>query len=196
MGRPRQFDKESILDKATEVFWRNGYFATSTEDLEAATGLKRGSLYNAFKDKRTLFLAVIDHYADVEMDKAVSAIKTRSTAEKAVKALYRRIISQAGPVDNRRGCLLCDAAVDLGPCDPEIGARIRSALEPMNHALEKKITAEWPDMPEEEISRRAGHAAATYLGLRVMAKAGHPLTTLKGIADQAAINITGSGESE
>lgn len=196
MGRPRRFDKESILDKATEVFWKNGYFATSTEDLEAATGLKRGSLYNAFKDKRSLFLAVIDHYADVEMGKAVSAIMTRPTAAKAVQALYQRIISQAGPTGDRRGCLLCDAAVDLGPRDAEIGARIRSALEPMKLALEKKMTAEWPEMPEEEISRRAGHAAATYLGLRVMARAGHPLTALRGIARQAAIDIAWCKQAE
>ena len=62
MARPREFDEEEVLDRALDVFWRRGYGATSVEDLTAATGLGRGSLYAAFGDKETLFLTCLRRY--------------------------------------------------------------------------------------------------------------------------------------
>ena len=61
-GRPREFDLEEALDDAIEVFRARGYHGTSVQDLTEGTGLARGSLYKAFHDKRSLFLAALDHY--------------------------------------------------------------------------------------------------------------------------------------
>ena len=51
-GRPRAYDPERAMDRATGAFWRAGYSATSLEDLTAATGMNKPSLYAAFGDKR------------------------------------------------------------------------------------------------------------------------------------------------
>ena len=64
MAGVKQFDRNDVLDHAMAVFWRNGYQATSIQDLVEATGINRGSLYTTFGDKRGLFLAVLDHYAE------------------------------------------------------------------------------------------------------------------------------------
>ena len=52
-GRPRAFEPETALNQAMDVFWKDGFAATSLDDLSAATGLNRPSLYGAFGDKRS-----------------------------------------------------------------------------------------------------------------------------------------------
>src|SRR5271165_4944941 len=61
-GRPRQYDPERALAKAAEAFWKHGYAATSLDDLVAATGMNRPSLYAAFGDKRDLYLKTLMRY--------------------------------------------------------------------------------------------------------------------------------------
>ena len=63
-GRPRTFESAEVLEAAMELFWTHGYERTSKRDLMEATGLASQSLYNAFGDKRTLFLEAIRHYSD------------------------------------------------------------------------------------------------------------------------------------
>src|SRR6478736_7773971 len=63
-GRPRQYDPEQALAKAAEAFWKHGYAATSLDDLVAATGMNRPSLYAAFGDKRDLYLKTLEYYRD------------------------------------------------------------------------------------------------------------------------------------
>jgi len=59
VARPRQFDEEKIIAAVRDLFWRQGYAATSLDDLMQVTGLGKGSIYGAFGDKRNLFLAVL-----------------------------------------------------------------------------------------------------------------------------------------
>src|SRR5260221_11057894 len=62
MARPREFDREEALERATAVFWAKGYASTSTDDLLSAMGIARQSLYNAFQDKRALYLEALERY--------------------------------------------------------------------------------------------------------------------------------------
>ena len=52
MARPREFDYDDVVEQAMYLFWRQGYQNTSIDDVESATGLTKGSLYKAFKNKR------------------------------------------------------------------------------------------------------------------------------------------------
>ncbi|MDG1858569.1 MAG: TetR/AcrR family transcriptional regulator, partial [Emcibacteraceae bacterium] len=62
VGRPREFDKDKVLKIIMNLFWENGYEATSLSEITSATGLKKGSLYSAFGDKHAMYLSAIDHY--------------------------------------------------------------------------------------------------------------------------------------
>ena len=64
MARPRQFDETAALEAAIRCFWSRGYEATSVRDLADAMGITGPSLYNAFGDKRALYLKAIDHYVE------------------------------------------------------------------------------------------------------------------------------------
>ena len=61
-GRPRAYEPEVALARALDVFWKEGFAATSLDDLSAATGMNRPSLYGAFGDKRELFIKSYQRY--------------------------------------------------------------------------------------------------------------------------------------
>src|SRR5215510_10816443 len=63
-GRPRAYDPDTALARATETFWKAGYAGTSLDDLGTAMGMNRPSLYGAFGDKRDLYIKTLEHYRD------------------------------------------------------------------------------------------------------------------------------------
>ena len=62
MGRPRQFSREEVLEKAISVFWAKGFSETTLQDLEAVTGVNKSGLYSEFKNKEDIFFASLQHY--------------------------------------------------------------------------------------------------------------------------------------
>src|SRR3954451_8054213 len=86
-GRPRSFDADAVLDKARAVFWNLGYAATSLDDLAAATGLNRPSLYGAFGDKHALYMAALQR----SRDESIAAI----TQVTAIEAPLREVLTIA-----------------------------------------------------------------------------------------------------
>lgn len=64
MPRSAQYDRETALQAAVDLFWRRGFYATSLKDIEKALDMRPGSLYAAFGNKQQLFDAAIDTYAD------------------------------------------------------------------------------------------------------------------------------------
>ena len=120
MARPRAFDEADVLQKALDTFWTRGYGATSIEDLVAATGINRASLYATFGDKHQLFVRALRHYYQHNCQN-LSAL----TADPAVPALVqiRRILEsterQALASNGQRGCLLVNSTTELLPHDAE-----------------------------------------------------------------------------
>src|ERR1700722_12458610 len=73
-GRPREYDPDRALANATRVFWKNGYAATSLDELAAAPGMHRPSLYAGFGDKRELYLGTLRRYRDKTRAKAAQLL--------------------------------------------------------------------------------------------------------------------------
>src|ERR1700733_5824403 len=66
MGRPKNFSREEVLEKAMPVFWKHGFADTSLQDLERATGGNKSGLYTEFRDKEDLFVACLCHYLETQ----------------------------------------------------------------------------------------------------------------------------------
>jgi AcrR family transcriptional regulator len=64
MGRPKNFSREEVLEKAMPVFWTHGFSDTSLQHLERATGVNKSGLYTEFRDKEDLFVACLRHYLE------------------------------------------------------------------------------------------------------------------------------------
>nr|WP_298373650.1 TetR/AcrR family transcriptional regulator [uncultured Halomonas sp.] len=114
-GRPRSIDKDAVLDKILEVFWKKGYEGTSLDDLTQAAGISRPSLYAALGDKRAVFLAVLDHYATGIGAEPMRAFAARSDIFEAVHVFLMTSLDNNTRPDGAQGCLLaCCASTSSG----------------------------------------------------------------------------------
>ncbi|WP_433536131.1 TetR/AcrR family transcriptional regulator [Micromonospora sp. CA-249363] len=103
-GRPRGFDADEALERALEVFWRQGYEGASMSDLTAAMGINKPSLYAAFGSKEELFRKAVARYADQDMGYARHAI-AQATAYEVVATLLRENVLAVTRPDRPAGCL-------------------------------------------------------------------------------------------
>ncbi|MBW4707072.1 TetR/AcrR family transcriptional regulator [Roseobacter sp. YSTF-M11] len=184
MARPREFDTEVAIKKATNVFWEKGYQEASLPDLLDGMGLTRGSLYKAFKDKKNLFLLVLAHYEE----EAVGAAKSR-LSDTSVPDGRDRILSLFGALSaavaagDTRGCLLCSAAAGFEMSDPDIAAAVNKGMAGIRDGLETALRASptHATLPQDDRRVLANTLLTQYIGLRVLARSRMPL----GIVEQS-----------
>lgn len=139
MGRKREFDPDAVLDRAIETFWSRGYEATSVQDLVDEMGINRGSLYDTFGDKHTLFLAAIDRYYDTVLSCTLRYLTAPIPAREAIEMAIRNNGVCAGADAQRRGCLITNSAVELAPHCEETAARVANYYRRTEDAFEAAI---------------------------------------------------------
>ncbi|MGH7002324.1 MAG: TetR/AcrR family transcriptional regulator [Alphaproteobacteria bacterium] len=183
MARPKAFNPEEALERATALFWRKGYAGASVADLVEALGVNRGSLYGAFKDKRALFLAAIERYDECEIGATVRHLRnTEGPGRDRIQSLFDGFIRNIEERGDRRGCLVCNTAVEVGGTDSAIEHHVKAVHERLAAAFSVALAADpgFPSEPERR-DRRAHFLTATLMGFHVMARAGAAPETLRGV---------------
>ncbi len=113
IGRPREFDTEEALERALDLFWRQGYEGTSLSDLTRALGITRASLYAAFGNKESLFRLVLDRYEAKAGRYRVDALEA-PTAREYARQLLDGVVRLHGDKNNPPGCLGVQGALACG----------------------------------------------------------------------------------
>src|ERR1700728_1958620 len=135
-GRPRAYQPEIALGKALDLFRKDGFAATSLDDLSAATGMNRPSLYAAFGDKRELYIKSYARYradaraAMIEIFRDEMPIRQRLARIYAV-ALDIYLSGESGP----RGCFTVMTAASEAVADPEIRAMVLEGFAELDKAF-------------------------------------------------------------
>jgi len=148
MAGTRQFNEEEALDRAMLLFWRRGYGATSMQDLAEATGVLRGSLYNAYGDKQSIFLLAFTRYRRNFMAQVRDALEQPTLAEALRAYLAVSIRAMTLPEEERsgtRGCMSTKIAVDETARSEPIREALRGLLDELAGLLEARFAA----APEE-----------------------------------------------
>jgi TetR/AcrR family transcriptional repressor of nem operon len=136
MARPRKFDEDAVVGAAREQFWDGGYAATSVDDLTAATGLGKGSLYGAFGDKHALFLRALDDYCIDATGRVLAQLRRPGVS--AYERLAEHVRSVAADIASdtgRRGCMMAKSAAELGANDADVGQLINASFAKWQSAL-------------------------------------------------------------
>lgn len=120
-GRPREFDTDEVLARALDVFWSQGYDATSIQDLVDALTLERGSLYGAFGDKRSFYLDAVRLYWDLNERRLIAALDAELVLPglREILVYPTRLDELASAVGIPRGCLVGNTTAELVPRDKD-----------------------------------------------------------------------------
>jgi len=142
MARPREFELDEAIEGAMQIFWRLGYGATSLPDLLDAMGLTRGSFYKAFGDKRAVYLLALERYENQYISKGAASLKdtTSGSPLERIIGLFERSFA-AENIQEKKGCLMCNAAIELAPSDAIVASLVRRMTEKMQTAFNDALAA-------------------------------------------------------
>ena len=172
MGRHREFDEDAVLDAVTTTFWRQGFRGTSIRDLASETGLAEARLYNAFGDKRRLFMIALERYRARGL-RFVNQIRESENPLGAIHDLVLTIARGLARQGDFRGCLITNTMIEMAPHDKEIREQLKASFEVRTTIFRQALKAA---QMQGQLDKRADVSAlAQYLvqileGLRVIAK--------------------------
>jgi TetR/AcrR family transcriptional repressor of nem operon len=184
MARPKEFDQEKALRKAIRLFSRQGFAATSTDELMRVMNVGRQSMYDTFGDKRALFLKALEMYVTesvhsigVELEKPGSALAAIQNA--LITFVERRDLSSA------EGCMGLNAISEFGQRDGDVTRITRNAARVQRQTLLRVLTRAQGQREvgsDADLDSMADFFESTLAGIRMAAKAGKSRQALRNIA--------------
>jgi len=187
MARPREFDREAALANAISAFAEHGYEGTSTDQLLEAMRISRQSLYNAFGDKRQLYLEALKTYAAESMAEQIQCLNTGSPL-KGIEAMFGAFILRPS-----RSCLGVSAVCEFGHADAEVSMLNDTASRTLRAALERRIAegkASGEIDRDVDVTAAAHFLLATLSGIKVAARGGAPVESLRDVMRMALRSLT------
>lgn len=188
-GRPRAFDRDAALAAATLLFWRRGYEATSMGDLTEAMGIRPGSLYAAFGDKKALFKEAVAAYGRSPVGAFMGvALEEEPTARGAFARILREAAQIYPDPSHPAGCLTICAATNVTVQDEEVGAFLRDLRNANLVTFEARLRAarDEGELPADADPKAlAAYFAAIIQGMSQRSRDGATAAELAATADLA-----------
>ncbi len=188
MARPRAFDTDEALAAITEIFCEKGYEGASLSDLVAATGLKKGSLYAAFGDKRRMYHAALALYDRRQIGAAIARMREPGSGADRIARLLATALDGTRAEGAGRGCFLCSAASDQGATDAATAEALAKSTARLEAAIFDALADTGVGRDATARRRKARELLALYFGLRVLSRMALPAATRE---DAAAAGLEG-----
>jgi TetR/AcrR family transcriptional repressor of nem operon len=120
MPRVKLFDENEVLKKATELFWKKGYHATSIQDLVSFLGINRGSLYDTYGGKKELFDKAFQLYRTNNSNGITAFFESQSEVKKGFRKLFEMGINESISDKDKKGCFVVNTTTELIPGEKEM----------------------------------------------------------------------------
>jgi len=175
-GRPRAYEPDVALGKALGLFRKEGFAATSLDDLSAATGMNRPSLYGAFGDKRELYIKSYRRYRDDARAAMADIFRSELPIRKRLERIYAAALDiylsgETGPL----GCFTVMTAASEAVADPEIRAMVLEGLLGLDKAFgvafrRAKDNGELPEGADPAVLAQLASAVIHTIAIRARAR--------------------------
>jgi len=192
MGRTREFDREAVLWGAANLFRHRGYRNVSIADLEKATGLVSGSIYNAFGDKAGLFEAALHHYIENFVEPRLHNFAGDAARLEDLEQLFLSVFEP--PLADGGGCLVTNSVIEFGSADPTTARELSTVLDLVRSGIARVLTRE---LGTQDAPAATMRLVVLYHGILALSRSATPLadmasairsefTALRTIRDSAA----------
>ncbi len=183
MARPRAFDESDVIDRAMRQFWSYGYEATSVDDLCAATGLNRSSLYRTFGSKRELLDTALTAYERASLQRIEHLLAGHPIRE-GLRRFLMGLFHGESAGSARWGCLIGNCASELAAHDTQAQKRLRQSMQRIEALLCAAIERAQRNgelSPEADAESLARFLMTQAQGLRLVAKTSPSRAVLENI---------------
>jgi TetR/AcrR family transcriptional regulator, transcriptional repressor for nem operon len=191
--RPRQFDPDEVVDQSMHEFWERGYRETSVDALVEATGLRPGSLYNAFPDgKHGLFLEALRRYSRLIVSEKMRALERADAGVAELRGYFDALVEDLLAPGGEIGCLMVNTTMELAAGDLDVGAVVSDHMRRIERNARRALRNA---MRRGEISggidaqAKATQLMATAMGLMVVGKTRPGRRALHAIVDAAFADL-------
>ncbi len=188
MARPREFDRDAAIERAMSVFWRQGYAATSTDDLLQAMKIGRQSMYDTFGDKRRLYLDALARYQNESTAENIRRLQSAASPLAGIEAMISGLFSSEKTM-REKGCMGINSVSEFGHADTDLNKlRAESGRRQHRVLLERLREAQAAGEISEaaDLEQAARFVETTMAGLQIAAKAG---AGAKELHDTAAFAV-------
>jgi AcrR family transcriptional regulator len=192
-GRPREYDPGVALRQVQETFWVQGYSGTSLDDLAAAAGMNRPSLYAAFGDKQMLYLKALEDYLELSLRAMRELLSYDEPLAVALMRVYDGALSLYCPEDGPpRGCFITNTAAVEAVAEPRIRLALEDGLRRIDGEFERRIviSAERGELPAGAGPHALAEMASAILHtLSIRARYGASRDELRELAERSLAHI-------
>lgn len=186
MARPKSYDPETAVTDAMRTFWELGYHGASIDTLLERLRIRRQSLYDTFEDKAKLYSRSLARYADLHLDREITAIRS---GNRPLDGLLRLIAlwSQIAAAETGRGCLLSLAVSELIGLESASAGHVRQLNEKLEAAIRFRLqeAAESGDIhPDSDCNALASFLLFSRHGMMIMSRAGASQDAIRSISQE------------
>jgi len=196
IGRPREFDRDAALLAAMRTFWTQGYEGTSIQDLVAAMGVNKPSLYSTFGCKEEIFREAVELYDRIEGRATSQSLAKAGTAREAVETMLRANARAYVVEEGPRGCMIVLSSLLGAPENESVRAFLAENRLNGETMLRDRL-AQGIAAGDLDSSADVGQLAAFYTtvleGLSIQARDGASVDKLNMIIDAAMLAWPAAG---
>ncbi|MGI9342258.1 MAG: TetR/AcrR family transcriptional regulator [Gammaproteobacteria bacterium] len=188
MARTREFDPREALDAAMTLFWEQGFGDTSMEDIVESSGVSRYGLYGTFGNKRELYIAALKRYAQQMATENHAHLFSPDANRDDIEKFLRGVVDRADGPEGGRGCMVCNAAIEIAPTDSTVAHAVRDLYDQLGKAFANSISngqAAGNVNPSLDPQATGQLLVGTMQGMVVLARAGTGKTRLNAYVDSA-----------
>lgn len=175
-GRPRSFDKDAAIERAMLLFWRAGYDGVTVRDLGAALGIGQTSLYSAFGDKASLYLAAIKRFEVTYGVLNMRRVEASASLQAAITALLEDAISRYTAPRHPLGCMILSGRVSDIPSQRKLLLKLRERRSRQGAAISHALGAFVDIKSRTAVSQ---YLLTQLIGLSTLACDGVPASILR-----------------
>lgn len=174
MPSPKGYNRDEALDRAIELFRRQGYSATSTAELVEELGMNRKSMYAEFGSKQELFEAALDRYSEINLSRVLAPIEAPDANAQTIRDAFVGYASASETKFRGLGCLMANTAVERAALDPGSARYVDAYLERLTKGFRNALENAHQDGEvgsDADLDDLAAHFVNSVVGISALLRA-------------------------